>query len=78
MKVTKEVTQDTLLADVLKIPGAEEILHKYNLPCMGCPMMGFEIGMLKIGDTARAYGIDYKKLIEDLNKLAGKSAKKKK
>jgi len=41
-------------------------------------MMGFEIGMLKIGDTARAYGIDDKKLIEDLNKLAEKPAKKKK
>lgn len=70
-----KITRDTLLSEVLKIPGSDEVLHKYNLPCMGCPMMGFEMGMLKIGDTAKAYGLDDKKLIEDLNKLADSSKK---
>jgi hypothetical protein len=74
-KSEKIITRDTLLSDVLKIPGSDEILHKYNLPCMGCPMMGFEMGMLKIGDTARAYGLNDKKLIEDLNRLVDSKKK---
>jgi hypothetical protein len=73
-----KVTKHTLLSEVLKIPGADGVLHKHNLPCMGCPMMGFEMGMLKIGDTAKAYGLDDKKLIDDLNKLACGQKKKKK
>ncbi|MCX6710408.1 MAG: hypothetical protein NTV63_05685 [Candidatus Woesearchaeota archaeon] len=70
------VTNDTTLAQALEIKGADEIISKFNLPCMGCPMAGFEMGMLKLGDVCRAYGIDGDSLIKELNSLSEKAGKK--
>ncbi|MCD5409256.1 MAG: DUF1858 domain-containing protein [Methanocellales archaeon] len=63
-----KITDDTILADILKYPEASEILAKYKLPCLHCPMSAYEINMLKIGDVAKKYGIDIKSLLEELNK----------
>ncbi|MCK4522283.1 MAG: hypothetical protein KAU20_06945 [Nanoarchaeota archaeon] len=65
MKVTKE----TKLADVLEIKGAEKVLLKYKLPCLHCPMAQMEMGVLKLGDICKNYGLDIKKLLDELNKL---------
>lgn len=46
----------------------EEILTKYNLPCLSCPMAALEIDKLEIGQVAEMYGIDADKLIKELNK----------
>lgn len=62
-----KITKDTTLAEILKYPGAEEILQKYNLPCLSCPMAEFEIEILKIGQIATMYGIDLEKLLKELN-----------
>ncbi|MEM2192565.1 MAG: hypothetical protein QW179_01695 [Candidatus Hadarchaeales archaeon] len=68
MTQQNEITEETTLQEVMSYPGAVEILQKYRLPCLFCPMAAMEIGELKIGEVARAYGIDSKALIEDLNK----------
>ncbi len=63
------VTEDTTVAKILEIKGAEEILRNYKFPCLGCPMAQMEIHMLKVGEVCDLYGIDSKKLISELNKL---------
>lgn len=62
-----KVTKDTTLPEILKIPAAEKILTKYNLPCLSCPMAKFEMEKLKIGEVCETYGIDGEKLIKELN-----------
>ena len=64
-----KITEDTKLADILKLKGAEEILTKFKLPCLGCPFARFEIEKLKIGDVCRNYDIDIENLLRELNKL---------
>jgi len=74
----EKINQDTTLKEILKIEGTEEILTKYNLPCLFCPMASFEIENLKIGDVCRVYGIDSKKLLKELNEfLKGRQSSKK-
>ncbi|MCC7570938.1 iron-sulfur cluster assembly scaffold protein [Candidatus Micrarchaeota archaeon] len=68
----KKITKNTVLSDVLKIKGAEEVLQKYDFPCLGCPMMKMEMESLRIGKVCESYGVDAKKLIDDLNKLTNK------
>lgn len=65
-----KITKDTTIAETLKFSGVEEVLSKYKIGCIGCPMMSFE----KIGDIAILHGIDLDKLLEELNKsiLEGK------
>ncbi len=67
-KMAKKFTKDSTLAEVLKTKGAEEILAKYNLPCLTCPMAQFEIQKLTLGQVCEMYGIDVDKLLEELNK----------
>lgn len=73
-KITKEtkagskVTEKTVLAEILKKEGSEEILAKYNLPCLSCPFAKMEMEYLKIGDLCEQYGINLEKLLKDLNK----------
>jgi hypothetical protein len=68
----KKITKETTLKEILEIEGAEEILQKYNLPCLFCPMVAFEISNLKIGDVCKVYGINEKDLLKDLNSLISK------
>lgn len=63
----RKITKDTTLAEILKHPKAEEILAKYNVPCLHCPMATYEIGTLKIGEVAKQYNIDLKNLLKELN-----------
>ncbi len=63
-----KITKDTTLAEILEISGAEEVLAKYNVPCLTCPMAKFEIEKLTIGEVCKMYGIDANKLLADLNK----------
>ena len=65
MKITKETT----LSKVLELKNVEGILSKYNVPCMGCPMMGMEMNTLKLGQICEMYGIDLEGLLKELNEL---------
>jgi len=69
--IKNRITGDTTLAEILKSPKARNILAKYNLPCLHCPMAAFEMGRLKIREVAETYGIDLKKLVGELNKTVG-------
>jgi len=62
-----KITKETTLAEILNYSNSREILAKYNLPCLTCPMARFEIENLKIGDVCQLYGIDGKKLLKELN-----------
>ncbi|KPJ73338.1 hypothetical protein AMJ48_01680 [Parcubacteria bacterium DG_74_1] len=64
-----KITEDTSLADVLEHPEAGKILEKYNLPCLQCPFAKIEAEKLKIGQVCQQYGIETKKLLEELNKI---------
>jgi len=64
----KKFTKNSSLSEILEKKGMEEILAKYNLPCLTCPMARFEIEGLKLGQVCETYGIDIKKLLEELNK----------
>ncbi len=60
--------KDTTLAKILKEPGAEKILAKYNLPCLTCPFASLEMEDLKIGKICEMYKIDIDSLLKNLNK----------
>lgn len=68
----KKFTEDSTLEEILKHHESGEILAKYKVPCLGCPMAGFEISALRIGDVAKMYGIDLKGLLKELNKMKSK------
>ena len=59
----ERITKDTTIAEALKFPGAEEVLSKYRIGCIGCPMVSFE----KIEDIAIMHGTDLDKLLKELN-----------
>ncbi len=62
-----KITKNTIIAEILKNPKAEEVLEKYELPCLHCPMAKFEIENIKIGDVCQIYKIDIEKLLKELN-----------
>jgi len=64
-----KVSEDTSLAEILKIPRADKILAKYNLPCLTCPFAKLEMEKLKIGDICKMYKINLKNLLKELNKI---------
>ncbi len=64
-----KITSKTTLENIIKKKGAEEILHKYGLPCLSCPMAQFEMDKLRIGDVGEMYGLETKKIINELNKI---------
>jgi len=53
-----KITKETTLAEILKLPGAEKILAKYNLPCLSCPFAKMEMENLKIGEICKMYKIN--------------------
>ena len=63
----KKVTSKTTLDKILKIKGAEEILARHGVPCLSCPMASFEIDKLRIGEVCKMYGLNFKKILEELN-----------
>jgi len=64
----KKITKITVLADIMKLPKAKEILGKYNVPCLTCPMAKYEMEKLQVGQICSFYNIDLAKLLKDLNK----------
>ena len=65
--MAKNITKDTVLADILKLPNATDILSKHKVPCLFCPMAAMEADKLSIGEIAKMYGLDLKTLLKDLN-----------
>ena len=65
----REITENTTLAEILKLPGAEKILEKYNLPCLQCPFAKIEAEKLKIGQICQQYGVETEKLLKELDEI---------
>lgn len=65
----RKISQDTTLAELLKIKGAEKVLAKHGVPCITCPFAAMEMNELQIGKVCQTYGLNAKKIIEDLNNL---------
>lgn len=63
------ISEDTSLAEILKIPQADKILAKYNLPCLTCPFAKLEMEKLKIGDICKMYKINLKDMLKELNEI---------
>ena len=63
------ITSKTTLSEVLKHPGAKEILSDFNLPCLNCPMMALEMKGLTLGEACQMYNLNLKRLLEKLNKV---------
>lgn len=59
--------ENSTIKEILKNKRGFEVLNKYKVPCLCCPMASLEIGKLKLGDVARLYGIDAKKILKELN-----------
>jgi hypothetical protein len=63
----KKITSKEKLKEILQINGAEEILTKYGVPCLSCPMASFEADKLEIGKVCKMYGLNLKKILKELN-----------
>jgi len=63
----KKFTEKSTLKEILKSKNGDEILAKNGVPCVSCPMAKFEIERLKIGQVCEIYGLNIKKIIEELN-----------
>ncbi|MEM1689790.1 MAG: hypothetical protein QXU01_02570 [Candidatus Hadarchaeales archaeon] len=72
----QKISENTPLTEVLKIPGATEVLLRNNFPCIMCPLAFFEIGTMKLGDVIKAYNLDAEKIIKELNQLIEQEEKK--
>jgi hypothetical protein len=64
----KKYTKDSTLSEILENPKAPEVLDKYNVPCLTCPMMAMEMEELTLGGICEKYHIDEGALLEELNK----------
>lgn len=62
-------SKDTVLSEILKNPKSEEILAKFNLPCLTCAFARMEMDKLKLGEVCEMYGLDTEGLLKELNKL---------
>ena len=62
-----KITKGTTLAKVLEINGAEKVLSRFQIPCLGCPMAQMEMDSLKLGNICNMYGIDIDKMLKELN-----------
>lgn len=69
-----KITKDTTLSELLDSPELIKILAKYNVPCLGCPMVQYETQSLKIGDVCKMYKINLKALLEELNGIYNKKS----
>ena len=66
------INKNTKLDKILEIEGAEEILSKYEVPCLSCPHARYEMADLDLEYICSQYEIDCDKLIEDINNLTEK------
>ncbi len=67
-----KITKSTTLSEILRDGKNQEILAKYNVPCLGCAFMNLEMDKLTLGDICKTYGIDLEKLLKDLSKPLSK------
>ncbi len=65
----EKITKDTVLSVIMKDKKSQDVLAKYNLPCLSCPFAKMEMEKLKLGDVCQMYGLNLEGLLKDLNEL---------
>jgi hypothetical protein len=63
-----QFTEKTTLAQLPQDLKTQKILAKHGVPCISCPHVGIEQDSLTMGFISKAYGIDLKALLDDLNR----------
>ena len=71
----RRISEETSLAEVMRRPETLQVLVNHGIPCVACPMARFEMESLRVGDVAKAYGIDVDRLMKDLNEALEKAEK---
>ncbi|MBC7074262.1 disulfide oxidoreductase [Candidatus Parcubacteria bacterium] len=72
-----KIAKNSTLKEILKIKGAKDILLKYSLPCLSCPMAAFEIENLKLEEVCKIYGLDAEEIVKEINDFLEKKGSKK-
>ncbi|HHE76830.1 MAG TPA: hypothetical protein ENL27_02520 [Candidatus Parcubacteria bacterium] len=67
--MNKKFTGKTILAELLENPKTRKVLEEHNIPCVSCPFAQMEMDNLTIKEICGVYGISWKNLLKDLNKL---------
>ena len=62
----KKYTSKTKVSELTKDEKSLQILKKHKVPCISCPFGPMEMNILEIGKVSKIYGIDLKKLLEDI------------
>lgn len=62
-----KITSKTTLAKIMENKASQEVLAENGVPCLSCPMAQFEIDKLKIGEVCKMYGLNLKKILQELN-----------
>ena len=64
-----QITKDTIIGDILDIaPETAPAFFAIGMHCLGCPASQGET----VEEACMVHGVDVDKLLEELNKLAGK------
>lgn len=66
------IDKNTSLEEILEQEELIEILKKYDVPCLTCPMAQLEMSQLELGQICDNYNIDAEKLIKELNNKKNK------
>ncbi len=66
--MNKKITKKTTLSEILQHTETLDVLKEYEVPCLSCAMMRFEMENLNIGDIAEQYNINIDGLLKGLNK----------
>ncbi len=64
-----KITGESTVENVLKINGSADVLNKYGVPCLHCPMASMEMDRLTLGYVCSAYNLNLKGLLKELNSL---------
>lgn len=62
-----KITNKTTLEKILEKRGAGKILMENGVPCLSCPMAQFELDKLQLGEVCKMYGLNFEKILKELN-----------
>jgi len=64
-----KITDKTKLGELMKDKKIVKVLEKHGVPCLSCPMAGFELDKISLGKICEGYNIKKEPLLSDLNKI---------
>ena len=70
----RKITKDTTILELFKMPNMYKKLMELGVPCVVCPIVGYEQAFLTLEMVARAYGLDLDRILDELNKALDESS----